>query len=54
VDAAGVIGVFSYGGMPYDMATRNVQLFADKVLPRLKKLGSARAATATDGARVAA
>lgn len=54
VDAAGVIGVFSYGGMPYDMAKRNVQLFAEKVLPRLKKLGAARAATAPDGARVAA
>jgi len=36
VDAAGVIGVFSYGGMPSDVAERNVRLFAQKVLPRLR------------------
>jgi len=42
------------GGMPCEMATCNVQLFADKVLPRLEKLASDRAATTTDGARVAA
>jgi len=27
---------FSYGGMPYDLAERNLRLFADKVLPELK------------------
>lgn len=36
VDAEAVLGVFSYGGMPFDMARQNVQTFADKVLPRLK------------------
>lgn len=36
VDAQGVLGVFSYGGMPFEMAKRNVRTFADKVLPRLQ------------------
>jgi alkanesulfonate monooxygenase SsuD/methylene tetrahydromethanopterin reductase-like flavin-dependent oxidoreductase (luciferase family) len=36
VDAGGVLGVFSYGGMPFDMARRNQELFADAVLPRLQ------------------
>jgi alkanesulfonate monooxygenase SsuD/methylene tetrahydromethanopterin reductase-like flavin-dependent oxidoreductase (luciferase family) len=29
-------GVFSYAGMPYDMAEQNLRLFASEVLPRLK------------------
>lgn len=37
-DAAAWIGIFSYGGMPYDMARANMTLFAEKVLPRLKAL----------------
>jgi len=37
VDAAGVIGVFSYGGMPLETAERNVRLFAQEVLPRLQR-----------------
>ena len=36
IDASGVIGVFSYGGMPFEMAKDNINLFAEKVLPRLK------------------
>ena len=36
-DSAGQIGVFSYGGMPHAMARANVELFADKVLPRLQR-----------------
>ncbi len=36
VDAAGMIGIFSYGGMPHDVAKANMQLFAEKVLPRLQ------------------
>lgn len=35
-DCAGFIGVFSYGGMPYDLARQNMACFAEKVLPRLK------------------
>ncbi len=50
VDAAGMISIFSYGGMPPSVAKANMQLFADKVLPRLKRdgvtEGSARLATA--------
>lgn len=36
-DSAAQIGVFSFGGMPHTMARANVQLFAEKVLPRLKE-----------------
>ncbi len=36
IDGAGLIGVFSYGGMPHDLAKDNIRLFSDKVLPRLK------------------
>src|SRR5439155_2109200 len=35
------IGVFSYAGMPYDIAEANMRLFADKVMPELKKLPAA-------------
>ena len=35
-DAGGLITMFSYGGMPHDMAKANMRLFAEKVLPRLK------------------
>ena len=37
LDSCGVIGVFSYGGMPDPVAKSNLQLFAEKVLPRLKQ-----------------
>ena len=37
-DAGAVIGVFSYGGMPHELARRNITLFAEAVLPRLKAL----------------
>ena len=40
IDGAGVIGVFSYGGMPPAMAQANIRLFAEKVLPRLKAHGA--------------
>ena len=36
IDAAGVIGAFSFGGMPHAMARDSMKLFADKVMPRLK------------------
>jgi len=32
------VGVFSYAGMPYDEAERNMRLFAKDVMPELKKL----------------
>ncbi len=37
LDSAGVVGIFSYGGMPPDMAKQNICLFAEKVLPQLKR-----------------
>jgi hypothetical protein len=44
-------GVFSYAGMPWDDAERNMRLFARTVMPRLKAiddppLGVARSAAA--------
>ena len=32
------VGVFSYAGMPYDEAERNMRLFAKEVMPQLQKL----------------
>ena len=37
-DSGGVIGAFSYGGMPHDAAKRNMTLFAHSVLPRLQRI----------------
>ena len=37
-------GVFSYAGMPYDMAEQNLRLFASEVMPRLKSMARAKAA----------
>ena len=35
------VGVFSYAGMPYDEAERNMRLFAAEVMPAVQKLGRA-------------
>jgi alkanesulfonate monooxygenase SsuD/methylene tetrahydromethanopterin reductase-like flavin-dependent oxidoreductase (luciferase family) len=46
------VGVFSYAGMPYPEAERNLKLFAREVKPALQKLDTAtapRAARAEDG-----
>ena len=32
------VGVFSYAGMPYEEAERNMRLFAKEVMPQLQKL----------------
>jgi alkanesulfonate monooxygenase SsuD/methylene tetrahydromethanopterin reductase-like flavin-dependent oxidoreductase (luciferase family) len=37
-------GVFSYAGMPYDVAEKNLRLFASDVLPRLKAHAPVKAA----------
>ncbi len=37
-DCGGLIGAFSYGGMPHDLAKSNIRLFAEKVLPRLQAI----------------
>ena len=31
-----IIANFSYGGMPYDRVYKQMRLFADKVMPKLK------------------
>jgi alkanesulfonate monooxygenase SsuD/methylene tetrahydromethanopterin reductase-like flavin-dependent oxidoreductase (luciferase family) len=36
IDAAGVISIFSYGGMPPDEVQESIRLFAEHVLPVLK------------------
>ena len=38
LDAAGVIGIFSYGGMPHDLARDNIGCFARRVLPALRAI----------------
>src|SRR5258705_9139769 len=38
------VGVFSYAGMPYDEAERNIRLFASEVMPALKSLAVTPAA----------
>jgi alkanesulfonate monooxygenase SsuD/methylene tetrahydromethanopterin reductase-like flavin-dependent oxidoreductase (luciferase family) len=37
VGAGSFVGVFSYAGMPYDEAERNLRLFAEKALPELRE-----------------
>jgi alkanesulfonate monooxygenase SsuD/methylene tetrahydromethanopterin reductase-like flavin-dependent oxidoreductase (luciferase family) len=44
VGAESFTGVFSYAGMPYEIAEKNLKLFASKVMPRLKTHRRARAA----------
>ena len=36
IDAGGIITVFSYGGMPRELASQNMHTFAADVLPKLK------------------
>jgi hypothetical protein len=47
IDGAGVIGIFSYGAMPHELARANIRLFAEKVLPRLKRYAAARSSDAS-------
>jgi len=37
-DCGALIGIFSYGGMPHELARANITLFAERVLPRLQRL----------------
>jgi alkanesulfonate monooxygenase SsuD/methylene tetrahydromethanopterin reductase-like flavin-dependent oxidoreductase (luciferase family) len=45
------VGVFSYAGMPYDEAERNMRLFAREVAPELRKLSAAPVASRAPGDR---
>jgi alkanesulfonate monooxygenase SsuD/methylene tetrahydromethanopterin reductase-like flavin-dependent oxidoreductase (luciferase family) len=38
----GLLANFSYGGMPYEEAERSLRLFVDRVMPELKRLGTAQ------------
>lgn len=40
IGADGFMGVFSYGGMPYEETERSLQLFAREVLPEIKRANS--------------
>ena len=33
----GFVSIFSYGGMSYELAERNMRLFAKTVMPELKR-----------------
>jgi hypothetical protein len=35
--AEGFVALFSYGGMPWELAERNMRLFANEVMPELKR-----------------
>ncbi len=37
IDMSGIMGNFSYAGMPFDEAERNLRCFAEHVMPELKK-----------------
>ncbi len=45
------VGVFSYAGMPYDEAERNMRLFAKEVMPQLQKLEPGTAPAPVTAAR---
>ena len=45
------VGVFSYAGMPYDEAERNMRLFAKEVMPQLQKLEAGGAPAPVAAAR---
>jgi alkanesulfonate monooxygenase SsuD/methylene tetrahydromethanopterin reductase-like flavin-dependent oxidoreductase (luciferase family) len=60
--AEGFVGIFSYGGMPYELAERNCRRFAAEIMPKLKaevpiaqqQIARQRAATAGAEARASA
>ena len=42
------VGVFSYAGMPYEEAERNMRLFARTVMPEVQRLAPAPAGAAAE------
>ena len=40
---SGFVGVFSYAGMPHEEAARNLRMFAETVMPELKKFDAGAA-----------
>jgi alkanesulfonate monooxygenase SsuD/methylene tetrahydromethanopterin reductase-like flavin-dependent oxidoreductase (luciferase family) len=53
IDNSAVLGNFSYAGMPYDEAERNLKCFARDVMPELHKWGAAPVGEAAELALVA-
>ncbi|MBI3513373.1 MAG: LLM class flavin-dependent oxidoreductase [Proteobacteria bacterium] len=53
-DSGALIGIFNYGGMPPELAQRNLTLFAEKVLPRLHHLDAGCAIGGGEALRIAA
>ena len=49
IGAQGMMGHFSYAGMPYDEAERNLKLFVDRVLPDMRHIGEDAPALSTAG-----
>lgn len=51
LDAAGVVNVLSFGGMPAEVARRNFAVFTEHVLPRLRTIDTHRGLGSTAGDR---
>jgi alkanesulfonate monooxygenase SsuD/methylene tetrahydromethanopterin reductase-like flavin-dependent oxidoreductase (luciferase family) len=49
MDAAEFVGIFKYGGMPVELAERNMKLFASEVLPHIQRGTSPTVASAAAG-----
>ena len=50
IGARGAMAHFAYGGMPYDEAERNMQLFVDKVMPEARRIGGQHGQLLVDAA----
>jgi len=42
LNAGGVVNIFDFGGMPFEVSRRNVEVYADQVLPRLHEIDTFR------------
>jgi alkanesulfonate monooxygenase SsuD/methylene tetrahydromethanopterin reductase-like flavin-dependent oxidoreductase (luciferase family) len=42
LNAGGVVNIFDFGCMPFEVARRNVEIYAEKVLPRLREIDTFR------------
>ena len=43
-----MMGHFAYGGMPYDEAQRNLELFVERVMPEVRRIGVSSGAEARE------
>lgn len=42
LNAGGVVNIFDFGGMPFEVSRRNVETYAEHVLPRLREIDTFR------------